>query len=555
MKNHERVNKTDQSGVVLIVCMIILLMLSLIGIASISNSNSDLTIAGNELNQTGSFYAAESGLEQAASEMKASYESSGVPPDPLPHGEVVLNNHHFTYNVTDDGPAVIDTLDFGSYSGLLALTKEFNIDAVGYDPEFAIAIQLEMGYMDALVPIFQFAAFYENDLEIANLPPMLLNGRVHTNSDLYVSSWSGLTLDSYLTSAGNLLHGVKDGSGLSTPNGDVLIMDGNGVYQNMRNLDGTFLDSRDPGWVNESLARWGGNVEDGNHGITELNMPIVMDGPPTDIIDRGDGNPDSFEHDAGLKFVDDQALYLQGDGTWLDVMTGLVASGAITYADFRDSREGRNVQAMDLDLGLLANSGYYPTNGIIYSSTPDLGGDLPAIRLINGQQIQGPLTVATDNPLYTVGDFNTINKQPASFLADAVTVLSSNWDDTRSGQSLNNRQPVATRVNASFITGNTETGAPGHDFNGGFNNLLRFLEDWNENIEFTWRGSASCLWYSRQADSPWSYNRYYTAPLRNWAFDTDLLDPNNLPPGTPRINLIQRTSWSHRIINEYHSPY
>ena len=414
-----------------------------------------------------------------------------------------------------------------------------------------------MGVQDALIPLFQFAAFYENDLEISNLPPMSLNGRVHSNSDIYLSTWTTLNLDSYVTSAGDIHWGVKAGSGMESnvPDGDVLIMDDNGNYQNMENFDGTHLDANDPDWVDESISRWGGMVEDNNHGVTELQLPLVVDGQPTDLIDRGDGNPDSFEHDAGLKFVDGQALYLQNDGTWVDVTAALLGSGAMSYTTFRDGRESRDVSSLDLDLGVLATSGYYPSNGIIYASRPDNGGDLPALRLTNGQQLRGPLTVATDNPLYTLGDYNTVNKQPAAFLADAVTVLSNNWDDSRSTQMYQFRTPTPTQVNASYVSGNTETGAPGHDWNGGYNNLLRFLEDWT-GVDFTWKGSASCLWYSRQADSPWAYNSYtYMPPNRIWAFDNDLLDPNNLPPGTPMVNIVLRTSWKQSEISEYSSPY
>ena len=73
-------------------------------------------------------------------------------------------------------------------------------------------------------------------------------------------------------------------------------------------------------------------------------------------------------------------------------------------------------------------------------------------------------------------------------------------------------------------------------------------------MTYTWSGSASAMWHSRQATGAWAAN-YYRAPNLDWTFDTDLLDPANLPPGAPRINIIQRTSWSHTIINEYHSPY
>ena len=50
---------TGESGVVLIVCMIILLMLSLIGIISMTTSNTEMDMAGNEMHQTGALTIAQ----------------------------------------------------------------------------------------------------------------------------------------------------------------------------------------------------------------------------------------------------------------------------------------------------------------------------------------------------------------------------------------------------------------------------------------------------------------------------------------------------------------
>jgi len=540
----------SESGVVLIVCMIILLMLSIIGIVSLTTSNSEMEIAGNEMKQTGAFYAAEAGLEEGAAAVITSYEITGQPPDPLPYGNQTVNNYQYVYNVSDMGPATVRTLSQGTYSGLYGLVKPFEVVSSGADLDFESGIRLVLGLEEALIPIFQFAVFYEYDLEIAPGPDMTLGGRVHTNGDLYLQARSSLYIDSYLSAAGDIRHGRKAGSGQSVHNGDVFIRDRNGVFQNMRNNDGTFLDSSDPDWVNRSISRWGGYVEDINHGITELYMPVVSNIPSTNLIDRADGNPDSYENRAGLKFVDGQALYRQPDGSWMDVTASLVSSGVISYATFFDGREGTNVNAMDLDVGLLGSSGYFPSNGVIYSSIDQTGGNFNAIRLVNGQELPAGLTVATDNPMYTLGDYNTVNKQPAALLADAITILSNNWDDSRSGMTVNDRLATRTQVNASYLTGNTETGAPGHDYCGGLENLPRFLENWS-GVDFVWRGSAVDLWYSRQATSPWSYGSYYKAPNRDWAFDPDLLDPNNLPPGTPQVNVFIRTFWRQTVLSDF----
>jgi hypothetical protein len=345
-----------------------------------------------------------------------------------------------------------------------------------------------------------------------------------------------------MTAAGLINHGRKPGSGMGTSNNDVWIKDSDGNYQTMKNADNTFLDSNDPDWVTESLSRWGGTVEDGSHGITELYMPVVSDGPATNLIDRGDGNADSFEHKAGLKIIDGFAYY-NSAGTWVDVTGNLIAEGVLTTDSFYDDREDQTVHSIDLDVSALNSSAYFPSNGIIYSSMPHNDSYVSALRLVDGAELGSALTVATDNPLYTVGDYNTVNKKPAALITDALTILSNNWDDANSAGGRDDRMATQTMVNASYMTGNTESG--GNEYSGGFENLPRFLEDWG-GVDFTWRGSAVDLWYARQSTGEWD-GSYYKPPNRDWAFDPDLMDPDNLPPGTPQVNVVQRLNWSQKI--------
>lgn len=532
----------NESGVVMIVCLSLLLMLSLIGIASISTSNTDMDIAGNEFKNTGAFYAAESGLEKAAAAIITNYQANGTPPNPLPSEIASEMNYTYNYTTTDLGPAVNTQLTTGAYKGLYGSVKTFSINSIGTDTNRVSSVELEMKISDALIPLFQFAVFYEYDLEIGPGPPMTLGGRVHTNSDMYLVTGSDLYIDSYLTAAGNIYHGI----GTVVNSNDVWIKDDNDVYQSMKNADGTMLDSDDPDWVNTSLNRWGGRVEDSNHGITQLDMEVVSNGDPTNLIDRYDNgsNPESMENQAGLKIINGSAFYLQANNTWINVTAAMISGGILSPGNFYDDRENKSVYSVDIDIDRLNSSVYLPSNGIIYCSTDHSSSILRAVRLTNGHELASGLTVATDNPLYTLGDFNTVNKKPASLMADAVTILSNNWDDANSGLGLGTRTASNTQVNASYMTGNTLTISDGHSYNGGLENLPRFLENWS-GITFKWRGSAVDLWYSRQANSSWGTG-HYRAPNRDWAYDPDLQDPTNLPPGTPVVNIVQRKSWTQK---------
>ena len=85
------------------------------------------------------------------------------------------------------------------------------------------------------------------------------------------------------------------------------------------------------------------------------------------------------------------------------------------------------------------------------------------------------------------------------------------------------------------------------NYSGGFENLPRFLETWS-GVDFNWSGSAVNLWYSWQANSPWN-GSYYSPPNRNWQYDSDLDDPNKLPPETPCVRIFQRTGWVQQHVS------
>jgi hypothetical protein len=150
------------------------------------------------------------------------------------------------------------------------------------------------------------------------------------------------------------------------------------------------------------------------------------------------------------------------------------------------------------------------------------------------------LTIASENPVYTVGNYNTISKKPAAILTDALTILSNNWNDTKGASTTSSRPAVGTTLNASFITGDTYLGAG--KYNGGLASLPRFLESWGASNTVTILGSMVNLWQSKQATGDWSLN-YYDPPSRNWAFDTDLNDPAKQPPESPKLLVFRTLGW------------
>jgi len=528
-------------GLAAFIALIVMIMLTLIGIAAIKISNDEVNIAGNELNEMKAFYGAEAGLERASAAIQNQYDATGYPPTTMPSGNETINDVIVAYNATDNGAAVQKPLSIGTLAGLNATIKTYTIKSTGISQIDNSQVVLTQNFECALVPLFQFAVFYGNDLEIAPGPDMSLLGRVHSNGNIWLQAGSNLYMDSYVTCSGDLLHGRK-GPG-SVDNGNVFIKDTEGNHQNMKNGDGTFLTSASTDWYDSATVRWGGRVQDGAFGQSELNLPLSTVGDPHKIIERASGNPDSYENKAGLKIMNGRA-YSPIGAVWTDV-TALLPAGTITTGSFTDGREGQVVNSTDVDMTLLASSGYIPANGVIYSSD-QRAGSYNALRLKNGSDIGSPLSVYSENPMYVQGDYNTVNKQPAALAGDAITFLSNSWDDTKSTQPVGSRNASSTTCNASIVTGNTNTTSS--DYNGGLENLPRFLENWNGD-DFTYKGSMVNLWNSQQATGPWSYGSYYTAPNRIWSYDSDLDDPTKLPPETPQIRVFQRTGWKQMDVS------
>lgn len=532
-------NLHSERGIVTIIALIMVAMLTLIGLAALSTSDDEASMAGNELQEKRAFYAAEAGLEAAAAGLQQQWVATGLPPTVMPNNTESMNNCTINYSASDNGAAVQRVLSTGTLSGLHALVKSFTMTSSATNDKMRSRVMLQQSFETALVPIFQFAVFYGQDLEMHPGPDMTLVGRVHSNGDLWVHPVNSLRIDSYMTASGKLIHGDKK-LGYATRTGDVQIKDFYGNYQSMKQ-GGTWIDNNYANWFDSSISKWSGRVQDEAHGVQELNVPLSNSTDPHVLIERAAGNPDSYEHKSTLKFIDGVA-YQKVGSVWQDVTASMVADGVIAFAadQFYDDRENKWVDVMELDVDQMYSNGYAPDNGVIYFSDDITGpSDFAGLRLKNAQELDAGLTIASENPLYTLGDYNSVNKKPSAFLSDAFTALSGGWDDAKSSLNLSDRLGQETTINVSYLTGANETTSSSSS--GGFHNLIRFLEDWSGR-DLHWKGSAVHLWFSRYATGEWNLS-YYSPPYRDLQYDSDLDDPTKLPPETPVVRIFQRTGW------------
>ena len=162
---------------------------------------------------------------------------------------------------------------------------------------------------------------------------------------------------------------------------------------------------------------------------------------------------------------------------------------------------------------------------------------------------------STGNTPYTdFMPFDSPTHIPASIVADAVTILSNNWNDAESFYSPYNqdyRQASNTVMRFAMISGDTiasisaapHQGGISPRLNGGVHNFKRFLENWTgDRLDYS--GSLINLFNSHNNNGSFKCcETVYNPPVRNWVFDGTFLDPNRLPPGTPYFQYIQTTGF------------
>jgi len=413
------------------------------------------------------------------------------------------------------------------------------------------------------VNLFQATAFFEGDLELFRPATMTIGGLVHTNSKAYVSSSDA----GVLTFGGNLSYATNGGyldtvdppqsntwSGWA-PNSEIPPTYSNGGKDQQVNQ----VSRMEPLGADAVTLLNTTDANPNNDTMRELIEPpknTAAYPDPTPIAQR------RLYNRAGIMIhltvttttvkgktttvVTPTITTPSANGTTLTSTQKTTITNALSQQTIYDFREGQNVDLTTLDLSAIrstlnAASGF---NGIIYIDQTDSSGNISTsnpqgIRLKNGSTLPSDgLTIASQNPVYIQGDYNTTSattRGSAAVFADAVTILSNGWNDGDSSSSLSTRNASSTTVNTAIVAGflpsgwtNPNTGAQ-YGYSGGLNNFPRFLEDWT-NKTFTYTGSMIELFTSQVAIGEWDTGNIYVPPNRVWNFDSNFV--SKPPPGS-----------------------
>jgi len=471
------------------------------------------------------------------------------------------------------------TIDLASYPGWRGrtfsyLAKAKLMQTSGYN--FRVGVKRRFQYSE--VPLFQAMFFFEHNIEIYRAAGMVVSGLVHTNSAAYLSGQAGADL----------------------------------TFQDQVSYVLSYSDNTDPPYAN-TWSGWQANAwrdpiySNGGESqqLHQVSRMEPLGTEPSAVVDTADANPNNdgmrelietansgstdppefskrrMSNKAGVVVdINGTTVTVTGqNGTTLTTAQNTAIRAAVsTKVAVYDQREGKSMDVSTVDVSALRttiNGGISGFNNVIYIKDRTTTGTNPkAIRLKNGGQLpNNGLTVASENPVYIQGDYNTgtttnpnsvpangsgnasntaspvvsgYTRKPAAVLADAVTFLSNNWADANASLSLTNRPASNTTYNVAIMGGFMPSGhqpASGsqYGYSGGANNFARFLENWDGDY-CTYYGSMVELYQSKVATGEWDTGVIYRPPLRRWNFDINYRSV--APPGSPDAVSWSRGTWA-----------
>ncbi len=165
------------------------------------------TVADVERHKAEAKYIASGAVEAAKKEIQTAIANW----DPVPEvGEIEIGGQDIQYSIAESGVDMIQT----DSAGIQTIVTGYEVEARARSGAAQqVAHRLVMA---EATPIFQFAVFYTDDLEINPGPSMTLGGRVHSNADMYLGCGNTLTVDTnYLRSVGGMFRHRKDNASKS----------------------------------------------------------------------------------------------------------------------------------------------------------------------------------------------------------------------------------------------------------------------------------------------------------------------------------------------------
>ena len=590
-------NSRRQCGFALVGSILFLLVAMSLVSAYITATTIELKIVGASSKSVTGFYAAEAGLNMRAEDFRQKLIAFTTPTGTPPEGssncttpsEYGTGDYQCSFDALGKTEIVTWVKETGAgsqqvtippgekFQNLHAFESEYSVISQAKDTLGKTTALLELQFKTRAVPIYQFAAFYDKDLEILPGPEMFLGGPVHTNGDLYLDAGKKLTINGQITVGGDIYRGRKNDS--SCKKNKIM------VYDPVTPL--ALLEDCDRGATSrvkvstDDAATYNGQIV---LGVDKLSLPEISVSDPNQNANffrladlrlalklNSSNIPDTTNAPTAIEVRNlDNTVNVDATDKLNDpsLCPGTAYGRSVgNSTSFYDYREDNQKKMLEIDIQGLLDCAYNQNileagrainddtqDGLVFHFTVDgpnsiIGANSYGVRLRDAEELQSSepsaplvkgLTIVTDQALYTWGDFNSTNKIPASMISDAYNVLSNAWTDQPypcSGDCWSQRKASETTVNSAIVTGTDSTGdseGPGGKdsgkYNGGLENYFRFHENWS-GVTYHTYGSFVSLGNPRYSDGSWSYGKpVYTAPKRDYGYDTDFNLPENMPP-------------------------
>jgi Tfp pilus assembly protein PilX len=205
--------KCKESGSAMVVALMVMALLLGFAALVLSRTVTENAITLNDTAESRSFNAAEAALEDATRDFATIVENKLNPTTAdintlmakrVPYFED--NGYTFSKVITQIGTSNIVTQTKGQFQGLISLRDEWQIDITATDTATGVQTQVRRRFFNDRIPIFQFGAFYQDDLEVNDPPLFIFNGRIHTNGNFFTNSGgSDIRFKSKITVAGEII--------------------------------------------------------------------------------------------------------------------------------------------------------------------------------------------------------------------------------------------------------------------------------------------------------------------------------------------------------------
>ena len=191
----------SQTGIALVTVLALMGIISALAATYTLAIRADTALRGGAARERAAFYAAEAGLNNAMAEVRQFFDNQ-TPPGATYTNSFTIDsgNHQRTVDyqvapVLGQSPGPPSLIPVGQpFAGLYTIPSNYTVTALARNAAGDEEARLGAQFTINSVPIFQFMAFYENTLDVQNAPPMHASGRIHTNGDLYLNTWSTLTI-------------------------------------------------------------------------------------------------------------------------------------------------------------------------------------------------------------------------------------------------------------------------------------------------------------------------------------------------------------------------